>query len=109
MVLNLQVNHTVDGVPPGSQATQFGSGQMMANIDSYLQEQAAKIGLEAAQNNVMGSFVKGLGLGHEPKALALTVPAHGMGQVSEELGQPNVSSASIAASAEVQQDLGIKQ
>jgi hypothetical protein len=93
--LNLQVDTNVDGIPPGSSAVKFGDPKMLDNVNNWLQEKALTLGPELAQNQIMQSFVKGLGLEDNPKALALTVPANGMGQVSGELGQPNVSSAGL--------------
>jgi len=96
-------NVPINDVPPGSGGQNFGDPKMMDNVNTWLQTNAATMGVEAAQNEIMKSFVKGLGIEHEPKALALTVPAFGMGQIKDDnLGQYNVSAASIAAAQQAQ-------
>lgn len=108
MAITLQLDQHIDGVPPGSQATQFGSAQMMDNMNSWLVENSGILGLEAAQNKMMHSIVKGLDISG-PNAMALTVPSFGIGQVGDDgraLG--NAATVSVQAAQDMAQNM-IKQ
>ena len=108
MAITLQLDQTVDGVPPGSQATQFGSGQMMDNVNNWMVNNSGILGLEEAQNRIAHSFVKGLGISGDIRSLDVLFPevekarsselTQNIGKVVDDgMGQYNVSSAGIAA------------